>query len=169
MAIIDNEVKINEFDLFTTMLLIQENKRIGVIFTNEYGDDFKKYFLLIKQNMFGDEATNYVESIFNDIIKADDNYIEEYNNLITKPKNKVERYKNVKRRIPMSELKKQIESRGKMTENERAMLAGNELKNIVARIHNKGKQSLFTDEDARNVIATIDIVKRKLLPILNKK
>jgi hypothetical protein len=167
MSAIVSEVKQTNFDLFTTMLFLQQNKRVGEIFTKKFGDDFKKHFLLIKEKLFTAEAVNFVQSIFTDIILANDNHVEEYGKLFTKPK--VEKYKNVKRRIPLSEIKKTAKERGKLTENERAMVAGYELKNIVARIHNKGKLSLFTDEEARDVIATIETVKKRLASILKKR
>lgn len=157
-----------EFDLFTTMLLMQQKPRVGEFFTDKYGDDFKKHFLLIKQNMLSQDAVDYAKTIFDEVIKTDDNNIELYNDLISKPK-KVERYKNIKRRIPLAEIKETAKARGKMTENERAMIAGYELKNLVARIHNKGKLNMFTDEEARDVIATIETVKKKLAPILKNK
>ena len=74
-----------------------------------------------------------------------------------------------KRRVSKTELEKSIAAKGGMTENERAVLAHFELKNIVARIHHKGKSNKLSDEDARTIIATIDTVKKKLLPILDKK
>lgn len=280
------ESKKRKFDLFKTMLLIQQDVKLHKFFTEEYGDDFKKFFLLIKKNMFNKSIALYVKLMFDEYICADDNYIKMYDEIknyvepieesieekadkpvapaleiIEKPKAKRGRKPKVitpteevivtpkkrgrkpkaviiiedtvipkkrdrkpkavviieetviapkkrgrkskadkeiivkpklkrgrkskadkevkpqvnsqdsakKRRIPLSEIKAMVAKRGHVTENERAMMAGYELKNIVARIHNKGKQALFTDEEARIVIATIDTVKKKLLPLLKKK
>ena len=95
--------------------------------------------------------------------------------IANKPANKIvvkepDKPEKVKRRLSLAEIKARADARGgDFTENERALIACNDLKNIYVRIHNKGKYNLFTDEDARIVIATVDTVKKKLMPILNKK
>lgn len=75
-----------------------------------------------------------------------------------------------KRRIPKSEILKMIaENGGNPTENQRTLLQVGDLKNLVARLHNRAKQDLFTDEDARTVMAAIDTLKKRVLPLIEKK
>lgn len=155
-----------QFDLFTTLLFIQSNKRLKGIFVQKFDDDFKKHFLLLKSNILSDDVKEFVESLFDEIILADDRLIEEYSNLIKK--SKVERYKKSPRRIPKSEILKNAKERGSMTECERAMLAGYELRDLAVRIHNNCKTNKLDDEDARIVIATVDTAKKKLSPIFNR-
>lgn len=197
MAIIKTvDRKSVKFDLYKTILLIQQESKLRSFFVDEYGDDFETHFEDIRKGTFDKQATEYVKLMFKEIIKADDNYVEQYERIDEAPIKTIEevlapatteppvpvkqvepstnptppkKYTTIKRRLPKSAILTMAKERGHMTENERALIAGFELKNVVVRIHNKGKQNLFTDEEARTVIATVETVMKKLGPILKKK
>jgi hypothetical protein len=157
-----------KFDPFKTLVVIQSEKILSTIFTEKHGDNYKQHFMCIQNNMMNEDAKELIKSIFKTIIINDNKMIAKYENV--KVPTIIPTVEKVKRRLSLAEIKARADARGgEFTENERALIACNDLKNIYVRVHNKGKYNLFTDEDARIVIATIDTVKKKLFPILNKK
>jgi hypothetical protein len=156
-----------EFDLVTTMILLQQNPRLGEFFVDKFGDDFKQHFVLIKTDTFPAERIDYVEKIFNEVIKADDNYLEDYIKLLNKSEKP---NRSPKKRPNIPKIKEDVKARGgKKLPHERALLAGNELKKVVAKINIRGVDDLFTEEESRDIAAMVETVKRKLDLIINKK
>lgn len=116
------------------------------------------------------EVKTFVKRIFDEIITLNQPLTQKYQAITIPPDmldNDIKSKLKQKRRIPKYDLLSKKDVNG-LNENERMMLRGYQLKSICDRIHNAGKHNKLTDEEARTVIAAVDIVNKKVLPILNK-
>jgi hypothetical protein len=168
-----------EFNPLKVLKLIENNQFLDRIFRD--GDSNLSYNLLysmVKQDNIPSETIENLRQIFERIILTKSKLKQDYVNLDDLKelvsdiplKNKASKYYG-KRRI----LKDAEANGGKLTELDRAMLAINTLRNITAKLRNRGRKdktantNILSDSDCRDIIAVVRIVENKLVNVLNKK
>lgn len=175
-----NEVK---FDAFKTLYAISQDSVLDSIFRkNGLTTSYTSLLGLAKENSLGQETFNRVKEMFERIILNSqtqlDKYlsIEEPNEAVEEPEVKTKPV----RKLPKHYGKKQIEidianNGGVKTELDNAMLAFNDIRNMMAKLRYKGISDKMlgtkklTDEDCRNITAATRIFVNKLNYLTKKK
>jgi hypothetical protein len=173
-----------EFDIFKTLHVIEHNKDIDEIFRSSVNLTYNVLNTLAKQDSLSQEHQDIIKEIFDVIISKNEEPLNQYlkigDNVIESDdkQDKVTDKKKV-RTLPKHYGKKQIEkdieaNGGVKTELDRAMLALNDLRNIYTCLKNRGISdkmlgtTKLTDEDCRNIVASVRTLNNKIEYILNK-
>jgi hypothetical protein len=158
-----------EFDVLKTLQVIENDKVLDEIFMNDQPESYDNLRSQIKRNTLSSDILNRVKEIFERLILQNKKPLAAYLKADGKSK---------KPKLPKHYGKQRIlddinKSNGK-SELDRAMLALNDMRNIYARLKRrcikdklKGEHDL-TKNDLRDIIATVRIMKNKLVNILNK-
>lgn len=175
-----NSIRTDElvFDVFKTLYVIEHNKEIDKIFKQKVKVSYNVLNSMAKQNTLSDDHQEIIRTIFDLIILRNDEPLKMYTK-IDFNQNEPNSNKSKKRKLPKHYGKKQIEkdilsNNGIKTELDRAMLALNDLRNIYSSLKNKGisdkvsSTDKLTEEDCRNIVASVRILKNKLQYITNK-
>lgn len=167
------------FDLVRTVQVIQMDETLKAMFVKKFPtDDFNKVLEAAKKGILDTESATYVEGIYNSVILGKKALKELYSRNLVAAKAEVKtevkaKVKNRVKKLPKEYNKARIEADikdndGVATEFHKAMLALNDMKNIRARLNNKGKRQRyadgkpFTEEECRTIIAVVGIMKNRL-------
>jgi hypothetical protein len=171
-----------------TLAVISLNKDLKDIFTEDVNASFNSIIALSKNNNLPSNVENTLMGIFDNVISRKSDLVELYlkvakdNNISVgedvKPveiKTTKKKEKNLPRRYGKASIQKDIEKQnGKATNAQLTALAVNDLKNLYVKLNSRlihdmlsDKKSL-SDEDYREIRATINILKNKMKPILKK-
>lgn len=181
-----------EFDAIKTLLIIEQDADLTAILKDEVTLDFNTLRSVADKGLLTPETTDFLNRIFEKIILCKKEHLAKYLKLTesasvkasipvikeAEPKTKKESTKKVvlpkwygKEKI-LEDIEKQG---GKPTSLQNAMLSVNKLKNIYANLSARGIKDMvggtkiLTDEDCRDIIATISTVEKKLEEILKRK
>ena len=175
-----------EFDIFKTLHVIENDNILSDIFMSDISVSFDVLKNQAKQGTLNPETTERARQIFDEIIVTNNEPLQIYVNykedshiptLVQipnedskpKPKRKLPKHYGKKRIL------QDIESTATKTELDRAMLALNDLKNIYAKLRNRGisdkieNTKKLSDEDCRTIIAVVRIVQNKVNDIIKHK
>lgn len=166
------------FDLVRTVQVIQMDETLKSMFLKMFPtNDFNTVLEAAKKGILDKESSDYAEGVYNNIILSKNSLKELYmRNIVTIPTkpSTVKKTKPEVKKLPKeynkTKIQLDIKERGdsKPNEFEKAMLALNDMKNIRARLNNKGKKQRyangkpFTDAECREIIAVVGIIKNRL-------
>jgi hypothetical protein len=168
-----------EFDIFKTLHVIEHNKDIDEIFRSSVNLSYNVLNTLAKQNSLTQEHQDVIKEVFDAIISKNEEPLNEYLKLggveIPQPTSQKEKKKKLPKHYGKKQIEEDIKSNGGLkTELDRAMLALNDLRNIYTCLKNRGISdkilgtTKLTDEDCRNIVASIRTLNNKIDYILNK-
>lgn len=171
-------VKNSDFDALKTILVAETDSDLLNIILDEVKMDVKLLKTVITQGLLSEETDQFLRSIFLMIIHPKKDLMGKYLTITESQPQSVliegKKEKAIPRRFGKEKLLEEIKNQnGKATEVQRMLLSTNDLKNIYVNLNNRGIKHIhgintLSDEDCRNIIATIDMVKKKLGPILKK-
>jgi len=164
------ETKKAGFSLVKTIILITQIDILRKLYQSKFNIDLKMIITQYKFNLINDTIKNFIYETYTDVILTNEKYYEEYSKIVIS--DELKKFDNkhritVKRRITLSELKEKKKTE-KLSENERLIMYSIQLKHLSTRLHNLGKHEKCNKEEARSIIAGIQIVFKKSLPILEK-
>ncbi len=159
------------FDLVRTVQVIQMDETLKSMFVKMFPtNDFNTVLEAAKKGILDKESSDYAEGVYNNIILSKNSLKELYMRNITTIPTKPSTVKKLPKEYNKTRIQLDIKERGdsKPNEFEKAMLALNDMKNIRARLNNKGKKQRyadgkpFTDAECREIIAVVGIIKNRL-------
>lgn len=182
-----------EYDELIALLVIQNDEDLASIISQETNLSFNVLISLSKENKLSEETKTLIEEVFEKIILTKADLISKYNRIkdsstqipINSPtmddsidlvKKPLKKEKSLPRRFGKDKIEEAIKSQGgKATNVQLAALAVNDLKNIWCNLNTRLINDMLTDspilsdEDYREITASILILKRKFKEILKKK
>lgn len=184
-----------KFNPIITLSVIESDIDLTEIFREDVSVPFPELRALATDGDLPTEIMDRIEAIFDKLILIKQIYIERYKRfggemikpqlestlpvnevkVVIKP-SKIKKESVIPRRYGKEQILKDVEKNGgKPSELQRAMLRINDLKNIYSVLSARGIKDTFSDvktltnEDCRNIVATIETVEKKLDTILNKR
>ena len=175
-----NEVK---FDVFKTLYAISQDSVLDSIFRkNGLKTSYTSLLGLAKEKGLAQETIDRLKEMFERIILNSQTQLDRYLSIeeSNEPVEEVEVKQKPARKLPKHYGKQQIEkdiadNGGIKTELDNAMLAFNDVRNIMAALRYKGisdkmlKTKKLTEEDCRNITAATRIFVNKLNYLTKKK
>ena len=177
-----------EYNELVTLLVIESDDMLHSIFTDEVAMAFPMVKTLSINNKLSESTQRFIRSIFDSVILTKKDLIEKYSNYLSKPNDitKVEPIVEedtteptiATKKLPKWYGKQQIEediknNDGKATNAQLTALSINELKNIYSVLNKRIISEMLdaqvlSDEDYREIRATITLLKNKMKPIIKK-
>ena len=175
-----NDVK---FDVFKTLYAISQDPVLDGIFRkNGLKTSYTSLLGLAKENGLAQETFDRIKEMFERIILNSQTQLDRYLSIedSNEPAEATEVKSKPERKLPKHYGKQQIEkdiadNGGVKTELDNAMLAFNDIRNMMAKLRYKGisdkmvKTKKLTDEDCRNITAATRIFVNKLNYLTKKK
>ncbi len=182
--------QVTNFDVLTTLLVIEQDADLTSMFKEEIKLDFNTLRSVASQNLLTPDTVDFLNQIFEKIILCKKEYLAKYVKLapievkqtavITPKPISVKVVKEKKETLPkwygkekiLADVKKQG---GKPSTLQNAMLSLNSMKNMFATLSARGIKDMLgggnslSDEDCRTIMATVSTMERKLEDILKKK
>ena len=167
-TVVTKDVK---YDIHRALFLIEQDKDLLNIYKKKVTTlPFSLIHSMAKNGNIDSVILNKIEEIFSFIILKNPSMIEKYEQLsITPTKQRKSKYYGKKRIL------QDIGETNQKTELDRAMLALNNLRNILAKVRNRGISdktkgtNILSIEDCRDIIAGVNSFEKKVTGITRKK
>lgn len=179
-----------EYDELVTLQIIENDKDLSEIFSDEVSLSFNMLRTLSKEGKLNQNTEDLIRELFDKVILTKTSLINEYVQLaksdgksiktITPEAAPVEVPLNKDKKLPRRYGKANIEEDikkqgGKVTNAQLTALEVNDLKNLYVNLNTRLINDMLTDkpilsdEDYREIRSVITILKNKLRPIMKKK
>lgn len=160
-----------EFNAYKALAVVEADKDLSGIFRDDIKTDYALLRPMAQTNTLPDNVSKILKNLFEKVILTQKALISIYQKVeVAKKERKLpRRYGKVQL---MEDIKK---NGGKKTDLQRAMLSINELRNIYVNLLARcikdyiGEAGLMSASECRDIVATVETVKKKLKPVLSKK
>lgn len=174
MAIKIEKLRELEYNELVTLGVIQKDKDLLAILTEEVKLPFSTILTLAKENKLSEPTKTLIQDLFDKIILTKESLIKHYVS-ISEAKDGTNKTNELPRRYGKSSIQEDIKRQGgKATNVQITALAVNELKNVTINLSTRLINDMLTDkpkltdEDYGDIRAAVIIVKNKLKEILKR-
>jgi len=182
-----------EYDELVTLQIIENDKDLSEIFSDEVSLSFNMLRTLSKEGKLNQNTQDLIRELFDKVILTKTSLINEYVQLaksdgksiktitpevapVEVPLNKDKKSPTKPRRYGKANIEEDIKKQGgKVTNAQLTALEVNDLKNLYVNLNTRLINDMLTDkpilsdEDYREIRSVITILKNKLRPIMKKK
>lgn len=162
-----------DFDVIKTLNTVESDSDLTSVFRDEIKTDYEILRNMARDKTLPKNIVGILKELFEKIILERKNFREYYMGISDSAPPEVPQ---LPRRYGKNKVLEDIKKAGgKKTELQRAMLAINDLKNMYVNLSNKcikayiGGEDCLNDTDFKAIVATSELVHKKLNPILKKK